>query len=90
MQEYSSCFLEKKESLAKFHVKSTANLAFNFLIHKKMAFYLCSYLTNMFLFGIFLPNFCLSLSNKAIVSLENSCPFHVLVFVMNTQHSPSA
>ena len=48
------------------------------------------YFTNIFRFGILLPYFCLSLSKSAIVSFENSCPFHVLVLVINTQHSPSA
>ena len=34
-------------------------------------------------------NFLRSLSNSAMVSLENPCPFHVLVFVISTQHWPS-
>ena len=56
---------------------------------KMLLLYKRIYFINKLRFGILLPKRLRSFSNSAIVSCENLCPFHVLVLVMNTQHSPS-
>ena len=54
-----------------------------------VSIFLLSYFKNMFRLGMCGPYFLRSFSNKVMVSFENPCPFHVLVLVISTQHSPS-